>query len=408
MHNPFDIVKIRADFPILHTTIKNKPLIYLDNAASCQKPAVVIEAIKDFYLAHYSNVHRGSYTLSEQATDWFEESRRKVQRFIGATLPEEIVFTHGTTEAINLVAHSYLRARLQAGDEILLSHMEHHANIIPWKALCDETGARLVIVPLTSTGELNLSELLNLLNSKTRLVAITHLSNVLGVLNPLKLIIEQAHQYDVPVLVDGAQAVSHMRVDMQALDCDFYTFSGHKLYGPNSIGVLYGKMKYLESMRPWQGGGGMINRVRFEHIDFREPPYRFEAGTPPIAEAIGLGATLDYLNQLDWEALMQHEKTLFTCLEQGLSTIPQVKCLSTAPNRMSIISFVIEGIHAHDVATVLNEEGIAVRAGHHCAMPLMDALQVPAATRISLGMYNTLEEVNAVIMGIPKVLHLLK
>jgi cysteine desulfurase/selenocysteine lyase len=404
---PVDTAKLRTDFPILQTTVKGKPLIYLDNAASTQKPRVVIDTMQRFYLYHYSNVHRGSYVLSEEATELFEQARCKLQRFIHAERSEEIVFTRGATESINLVAQSYLRPRLKAKDEILISQMEHHANIVPWQQLCEQTGACLKVIPMHVDGSLNLAAMDALLSQRTRLVAVTHLSNVLGTLNPISQIIEKAHQYDIPVLVDGAQAVAHLPIDVIALDCDFYVFSGHKMYGPNGIGILYAKMAYLAAMPPWQGGGGMIRHVSFEHTEYREPPHRFEAGTPAIAEAIGLGATVDYLQSLDWDALIVYEGRLLEYVIACLETIPAVRIIGATPHRIAVLSLVMDRVHAHDIATVLSEEGIAVRAGHHCAMPLMEFLGVPATIRVALGLYNSYEEIDTLVKGLKRAQTLL-
>lgn len=405
--SPFKVQSIREDFPIFSQRIKEKPLIYLDNAASTQKPNTVIDTLQNFYSYEYSNVHRGVYTLSEKATDLFENSRKKVQHFINAKQVEEIVFTKGGTEAINLVAQSYLQPRLSKDDEIVISYMEHHANIVPWKRICEQTGAKLKVIPITPTGELSLETISNLLTPRTRLLAIIHLSNVLGTLNPIEELIRLAHHKNIPVLIDGAQAVAHLPVDVQQLDCDFYTFSGHKIYGPNGIGVLYGKMNHLESMPPWQGGGGMITRVSFDKIDYQEPPHRFEAGTPPIAEAIGLGAAIDYLNQLDWAAIMEHEEKVLQYALQQLKTISKLQFIGNPTNRIAVISFVLADIHGHDIATVLNEEGIAVRAGHHCAMPLMNYFKIAATTRLSLSIYNTEEEIDSLKQALIKVQKLL-
>lgn len=405
--SPFKVQSIREDFPIFSQRIKEKPLIYLDNAASTQKPNTVIDTLQNFYRYEYSNVHRGVYTLSEKATDLFENSRKKVQHFINAKQAEEIVFTKGGTEAINLVAQSYLQPRLSEDDEIVISYMEHHANIVPWKRICEQTGAKLKVIPITPTGELSLETISNLLSPRTRLLAIIHLSNVLGTLNPIEELIRLAHHKNIPVLIDGAQAVAHLPVDVQQLDCDFYTFSGHKIYGPNGIGVLYGKMHHLESMPPWQGGGGMITRVSFDKIDYQGPPHRFEAGTPPIAEAIGLGAAIDYLNQLDWAAIMEHEEKVLQYALQQLKTISKLQFIGNPTNRIAVISFVLADIHGHDIATVLNEEGIAVRAGHHCAMPLMNYFKIAATTRLSLSIYNTEEEIDSLTQALIKVQKLL-
>lgn len=407
-NSTFNIQNLRSDFPLLNDKVAGKKLAYLDNAASTQKPKVMIDQMNQFYLHQYSNVHRGIYTLSEEATALFEQTREKIQYFIHAQQLEEIVFTSGTTQAINLIAHSYLMPLLKPEDEILISHMEHHANIVPWHQLCMRTGAKLRVIPITTAGELDLSNIHKLIHSKTRLIAVTHVSNVLGTVNPVQELIALAHAQGIPVLLDGAQAVTHFPIDVQFLDCDFYTFSSHKMYGPTGIGVLYAKMKYLEKMPPWQGGGGMIERVSFTQVDYRDPPHRFEAGTPAIAEAIGLGATIDYLNGLDWTLVQQHEEQLLDFATQALSTIPNLELIGTAAQKIAVISFIIKDIHSHDIATILNTEGIAVRAGHHCAMPLMEYFNIPATTRISLACYNTQEDIETLINGLHKVRDLFK
>jgi cysteine desulfurase/selenocysteine lyase len=404
---PFNPYSVRKNFPIFNKPIKGIPLIYLDSAASTQKPYQVIQALQDFYSYGYSNVHRGIYTLSEQATDLFEQARKKIQQFIHAEKLEEVIFTRGATEAINLVAHSYVQPRIKPGDTIVISHMEHHANIVPWHRICAQTGAELKVIPINSEGELVLEAADDLLTERTRLLAITHLSNVLGTLNPVQALIKLAHERGIPVLLDGAQAIAHFPIDVQQLDCDFYVFSGHKMYGPSGIGVLYGKIHHLQDMPPWQTGGGMINRVSFEHIDYQEPPHRFEAGTPAIAEAIGLGATIDYLSALSLSDMMAHEQDVFQYAHHRLKEISHLRLIGTAQEKQAVISFILSDIHAHDIATILNEEGIAVRAGHHCAMPLMNYFQIPATTRVSLGHYNTRADIDRLIDGLLKVRKLL-
>ncbi len=396
------VEKQRLDFPFLKTTPQDKPLIYFDNAASTQKPISVIHTLKDFYCTQYSNVHRGTYELSERATYLFEKVRQKVQTFINAKYQEEIVFTRGTTEAINLVANSYGKSQIKANDEIVISYMEHHSNILPWQQLCQETGALLKIIPVNALGELCLETAQKLLSKKTKLMAITHLSNVLGTVNPVKPFIAFAHENNVPVLLDGAQAIAHLKVDVQSLDCDFYTFSGHKMYGPTGIGILYGKKKHLDNMPPWQVGGGMIEAVNFEKTTYQAPPYRFEAGTPAIAEAIGLGAALDYLMTIDLSTLLQLEDEVTQYARKRLKELSFVKVLGSPQQHKAVLSFTVENLHAHDVATLLAAQGIATRAGHHCNMPLMDALNIPAVTRVSFALYNTKQEVDLFIQALKK------
>lgn len=403
----FDVQKIREDFPILKQKIRGKPLVYLDNAATSQKPRLVIEAEQRFYLQLCSNVHRGVHYLSESATQEYESVRVKVQRFLNAAEAREIVFVRGTTEAINLVANTYGRKFLQAGDEIIISAMEHHSNIVPWQMLCEEKGAKLRVAPINDRGEIIFEEFEKLLNPRTRFVSVVHVSNVLGTINPVKKIIEAAHRWNVPVLLDGAQAAAHLKVDVQALDCDFYTLSGHKLYAPTGIGALYGKAKLLEAMPPYQGGGDMISSVTFEKTLYNAIPMKFEAGTPNIAGTIGLGAAIDYLNQTGFEKLGTYEHELLAYAMEKIGEIPGVRLIGTAREKASAVSFVVEGIHPHDVGTVLDEEGIAVRTGHHCAQPLMERFGVPATARASLAFYNTREEIDALVAGIRKAKELL-
>ncbi|WP_342146724.1 cysteine desulfurase [Rickettsiella endosymbiont of Aleochara curtula] len=412
----FDVKKIRADFPILQQKIKGKPLVYLDNAASTQKPNSVIKRLDYFYRHENSNVHRGIHTLSELATEEFEKSREKVQQFIHAKSFAEIIFVRGTTEAINLVAQTYGLSQIQADDEIIISHMEHHANIVPWQILCAQTGAKLKVIPINDAGELILEEYQRLLNPKTKLVAICHISNTLGTINPIKQIIEWAHANspETKVLIDGAQAVAHQKVDVQALDCDFYTFSGHKLFAPTGIGVLYGKQDLLSAMPPYQGGGSMITEVQLEKSYYREPPYKFEAGTPHIAGAIGLGAAIDYLNQLDFEAVHQHEQQLLDYATAGIKTIAGLHLIGTAKQKTAILNFTISDsrgmrIHGHDISDVLNTEvGVAVRAGQHCTMPLMQRFNVDSTVRASLALYNNKEDIDALISGLQTLKQLFK
>ena len=404
----FDVKKIRADFPILQQKIKGKPLVYLDNAASTQKPYAVIERLDHYYRYENSNVHRGIHTLSELATEAFELSREKIQQFIHAKSFAEIIFVRGTTEAINLVAQTYGISQIKAGDEIIISHMEHHANIVPWQILCSQTDAKLRIIPINDSGELVLEEYYRLLNPKTKLVAICHISNTLGTINPIKKIIECAHANspETKVLIDGAQAVAHQKVDVQALDCDFYTFSGHKLFAPTGIGVLYGKQELLATLPPYQGGGSMITEVHLEKSHFREPPYKFEAGTPHIAGAIGLGAAIDYLNQFNFDEIKQHEQQLLDYANKKLQTIEGLNLIGTAKEKAAILNFTVSDsrgihIHGHDISDVLNTEaGVAVRAGQHCTMPLMQRFKVDSTVRASLAFYNNKEDIDALINGL--------
>ncbi|GBC81259.1 Cysteine desulfurase SufS [bacterium HR10] len=400
---PFDVGRVREDFPALHQRVQGKPLIYLDNAATTQKPRPVLEALRRFYEQDCSNVHRGVHTLSQRATEAYERARETVRRFLNARSEEEIIFVRGTTEAINLVAHSFGRARVRAGDEILISAMEHHSNIVPWQILCEETGARLRVAPINDDGELILDEFERLLTARTRLVAITHLSNALGTIPPVREIIQLAHARGIPVLLDGAQAVAHLKVDVQELDCDFYAFSGHKLYGPTGIGVLYGKAEWLEAMPPYQGGGDMISSVTFEKTTYNRLPYKFEAGTPHIAGAIGLGAAIEYVTTLGLDAIAAHERDLLIYATEALSGIPGLRLIGTAREKASILSFTLEGIHPHDIGTILDHEGIAIRAGHHCAQPVMERFGVPATARVSFALYNTREEVDALVAALQKV-----
>jgi cysteine desulfurase/selenocysteine lyase len=387
--------RVRAEFPILTRTIHGKPLVYFDNAATTQKPRAVLDTLARYYETQNANVHRGVHQLSELATEAYEAARVKVQKFLGANCLREIIFTRGTTEAINLVASSYGRGHLQAGDEIIVSAMEHHSNIVPWQLVCQERGAKLRVVPITDAGELRLDELEKLFSSRTKLVAVVHVSNTLGTINPVRTIIEMAHRRGVPVLVDGAQAVPHLRVDVQSLDCDFYTFSGHKLYGPTGIGVLYGKARHLELMPPYQGGGAMIRGVSFEKTTYNELPYKFEAGTPDIAGAIGLGAAVDYVQRLGLENIAAHEHSLLRFATECLADIPGVRIIGTAADKAAALSFVVDEppMSGLDVATRLDLEGIAVRTGHHCCMPLMERYGIPGTVRASFAVYNAIEEV---------------
>ncbi len=399
----FDVQKIREDFPILKQTVHGKPLVYLDNAATAQTPQTVIDAIDRFYLAQCANIHRGIHLLSERSTAEYEETRVKAQRFIGAAEDREIIFVKGTTEGINLVANSYGRKHVGAGDEILITAMEHHSNIVPWQMLCEEKGAVLRVAPINDAGEIVIEEFEKLLNRRTRLVSVSHVSNALGTVNPVERMIELAHGKGVPVMIDGAQAAPHLKINVQKLDCDFYAFSGHKLYGPTGIGILYGKASLLEAMPPYQGGGDMIRTVSFEKTTYNALPYKFEAGTPNIAGTIGLGAAIDYLNQLGLEQAAAYEHELLAYATKKVSQLPGMRIIGTAREKASVLSFVIDGVHPHDAGTILDQQGIAVRAGHHCAMPVMERFGIPATTRASFAFYNTFEEVDALVSGIEKV-----
>ncbi len=398
-----DLTEIRQDFPILHQQINGHPLVYLDNAASSQKPTQVIDAVANYYRQDNANVHRGVHRLSQRATDAYEGARDKVRGFVNAQSDKEIIFVRGATEAVNLVAQSFVRPLLHAGDEILISHMEHHANIVPWQMLCEQTGAKLNVIPMTLTGELDLSTLDELLTSKTKIMAIGHVSNALGTINPIKDMIAQAHAKNIPVLVDGAQAVPHMVVDVQDLDCDFYVFSGHKMFAPTGIGALYGKQALLEAMAPWQGGGDMILSVSFAHTEYNELPYKFEAGTPNISGAIGLGAAIDYMNSLGIENLAAHEHALLVAATEKVSALSGVRIIGTAAQKASVLSFMIDGVHPHDVGTIFDQQGLAIRTGHHCAQPVMQFFGIPATARASFAFYNTFDEIDALVGGIKKV-----
>ncbi len=399
----FDVRKIRQDFPILREKIHGKPLVYLDNAASTQKPQIVIDALHEYYEHNNANVHRGVHTLSERATQQYEDARHKAQHFLGARDAKEIIFVRGTTEAINLVAASFGRQHVAAGDDVLITAMEHHSNIVPWQILCEERDAKLRVAPINDDGELLLDEFEKHLTPRTRIVSVVHISNTLGTINPVKKIVEMAHRRKIPVLLDGAQAAPHVRIDVQDLDCDFYAFSGHKLYAPTGIGVLYGKADLLEAMPPYQGGGDMISSVTFAKTTYNTIPYKFEAGTPNIAGTIGLGAALDYLDALDIDAIHAHEQDLLHYATEKLRAIEGVRLIGTAKERSGAVSFVLDGVHPHDIGTVLDQEGIAIRTGHHCTQPLMDRFGVPATARAALAFYNTREDIDALIRGIGKV-----
>ena len=400
------ISAIRNHFPVLKQTVHGKPLIYFDNAATALKPLPVIEAIQRYYSTESANVHRGIYYLSEKATAEYEGARGRVQKFLNASSVDEIVFVRGTTEAINLVASSYVRPMVHQGDEIIVSTIEHHSNIVPWQIVCNDTGAKLRIIPVNDAGELLLDEYEKLLNEKTKFVSIGHVSNAIGTVNPIKEMIEMAHRKEVSVLIDGAQAAPHFTVDLKDLDCDFYAFSGHKLYGPTGIGVLYGKSKLLEKMPPYHGGGEMISSVTFEKTTYKKPPHKFEAGTPSIAGTIGLAAAIDYITQIGLKEIEAYETNLLAYATNKISKVKGLKIIGNAQSKASIVSFVIDGIHPHDIGTILDQEGIAIRAGHHCAMPAMQRFGVPATARASFAFFNTKEEVDFLIQSLEKVIQL--
>jgi cysteine desulfurase/selenocysteine lyase len=400
---PLEVERLRHDFPALLQKLESRPLVYLDNAATTQKPRSVIEALRHYYHCDNANIHRGVHQLSVRATEAYEQARQTVAQFLGAPHAAEIVFVRGTTEAINLVAHSFACPRLRRGDEIVVSHLEHHSNIVPWQLVCEQTGARLRVVPIDDRGELLLGEYERLLGPRVRLVAISHVSNALGTINPLRRIIQMAHAAGVPVLVDGAQAVPHLPVDVHDLDCDFYAFSGHKVFGPTGIGVLYGKAERLADMPPWQGGGDMIKSVTLERTTYADPPHRFEAGTPNIAGAIGLGAALDYVTDVGLPPILAYEQELLGYATRALGEIPGLRLIGTAAEKACVLSFVLDGVHPHDAGTILDQEGIAVRTGHHCAQPVMDRFGVPGTVRASLAFYNTPAEIDALAAGLRKV-----
>jgi cysteine desulfurase / selenocysteine lyase len=399
----FDLGRVRADFPILEQRVHGMPLVYLDNAATSQKPRVVIEAISRYYEETNSNVHRGVHYLSEQATNEYEGVRKTAQEFLNAADWKEIIFVRGTTEGINLVAQSYGRAYVNAGDEVLITAMEHHSNIVPWQILCSERGATLRAVPINDAGELDMDAFSRLLGPKTKLVAVTHVSNALGTINPVRRMVEMAHSWNVPVLIDGAQAVPHLKADVQALGCDFYTFSGHKVYGPTGIGILYGKGALLEKMPPYQGGGDMIMSVTLEKTVYNRLPYKFEAGTPDIAGVIGLGAALEYVSSLGIENVGAHETAVLAYATSAVSAIPGLRVIGTAKEKAGVLSFTLGNIHPHDIGTILDQEGIAIRTGHHCSQPVMQHFGVEATARASFALYNTKEEVDRLVRGIERV-----
>ena len=405
---PFDVLRVRRDFPILDQRVFGKPLVYLDNAATAQKPRAVLDALELYYTQDNANIHRGLHQLSERATAAYEETRSKVRRFLNAERDAEIIFVRGTTEAINLVAQACGRTRVGAGDEVLITAMEHHSNIVPWQMLCEEKGARLRVAPVGDDGALLLGEFEKLLGPRTRLVALAHVSNALGTINPVKRLVEMSHRHGALVLVDGAQAAPHLAIDVRDLDADFYALSGHKLFGPTGIGVLYGKERLLEEMPPWQGGGDMIASVTFEKTIYNRLPHKFEAGTPHIAGVIGLGAALDYLASIDAAGCRAHEDDVLAHATRTLAALPRVRLVGTAPEKTGVLSFVIDGVHPHDIGTILDRDGIAIRAGHHCAQPLMDRYGVPATARASFALYNTREEADVLAAGVRRVLEVFR
>jgi cysteine desulfurase / selenocysteine lyase len=392
-----DVAAIRSEFPVLAQQVHGKPLCYLDNAASSQRPQCVIDSVSHYYETTHANVHRGVHTLSQQATDLFEGARQKLRGFINARSTREIVFVRGTTEAINLVAQSYARPRLQPGDEIVISWLEHHANIVPWQMVCEQTGALLRVIPMTRSGEVDFDAFRSMLTDRTRLLALAHVSNALGTIVPVQRFIAEARQRGIPVLLDGAQAAPHLAVDVQSLDCDFYCFSGHKMCGPTGIGVLYGRESLLEAMPPWQGGGDMILAVSFERTVYNELPYKFEAGTPHIAGAIGLAVAVDYLQRLGLDRIAAAEHELLEYATARLASLPGLEIVGTAPHKAAVVSFTLRGIHPHDLGTILDSEGVAIRTGHHCAMPVMDFYGLPATARASFAFYNTRAEVDRLV-----------
>ena len=398
-----DVREIREMFPLLAGTVGGKPLAYLDNAATTQKPRVVLDTLSRYYAAENANIHRGVYQLSQNATQAYEGARGKVAAFLNAAEPAEIIFTRNATEGINLVAQTFGRWQVGEGDDVVISTMEHHSNIVPWQMLCDEKGARLRVVPITDAGELMLDELASLLGPRTKLVSIVHMSNSLGTINPVRQVVELAHAQGIPVLIDGAQAAYHRAVDVQAIGCDFYVVTGHKLYGPTGIGALYGQRRWLEAMPPYQGGGDMISSVTFERTTYNKVPHKFEAGTPHIAGAIGLGAAVDFIRSVGFEAIAGHERRLLDYATDRLSAVPGLRLIGTAREKVSILSFILDGVHAHDIGTIVDTEGVAIRTGHHCTQPVMARFNVPATARASLAMYNTVEEIDQLVTALTKV-----
>lgn len=399
----YDVKRIREDFPILKKKVHDKNLVYLDNAATTQKPTYVINKVNKYYTTMNANIHRGVHALSQEATEAFESARIQIKQFINALGKNQVIFTRGTTEAINLVASSYGRTYIKEGDEIIISHMEHHSNIVPWQLLCKEKNAKLSVIPINNDGELIYEEFEKMVSEKTKFISIVYVSNSLGTINPIKDMIRYAHQFNIPVLVDAAQAVNHLKVDVLDLDCDFLAFSGHKIYGPTGTGVLYGKVELLEAMPPYQGGGDMISKVTFEETTFNELPHKFEAGTPDIAGAIGLGAAIEYVNKIGIENIKAHEHNLLEYATKQITDVPGLRIIGTAKEKTSVLSFVLENIHPHDIGTFLDFEGVAIRTGHHCTQPLMQRYGIPATSRASFAMYNTKEEVDVLVTGLKKI-----
>lgn len=404
----YDIERIRADFPILGEKVYGKPLVYFDSAASAQKPRVVLDAIQNVYEKHYANIHRGVYKFSELSTAVHDNARETIRKFINAERESEVIFLRNATEGVNLVAQTFGRTRVSAGDEILISTMEHHANIVPWQMLCEQTGATLRVVPITDEGELDMDAFATMLTERVKLVAMVHVSNTLGTINPIEDIIRQAHAQGIPVLVDGAQSVPHFGVDVRALDCDFLVFSGHKTYGPSGVGVLYGKQKHLEAMPPYMGGGDMIDTVTFEKTTYNVPPYKFEAGTPDIAGAVGLGKSLEYMDGIGLENTAAHEHRLLEYATERIQEIKGVRIIGTAKKKAAVISFAVKDIHPHDLGTIVDREGVAIRTGHHCTQPLMQRFGVPATARASFAMYNTIDEIDHFMMALQKAIKLFR
>ncbi len=402
--NKYYVNRIREDFPILRKKVHGKNLVYLDNAATTQKPNFVIDRVNKYYTTMNANIHRGVHALSQEATEAFEGARIQIKQFINALGKNQIIFTRGTTEAINLVANSYGRANVKEGDEIIISHMEHHSNIVPWQMLCNEKNAKLKIIPINDDGELIYDEFEKLVNERTKFISIVYVSNSLGTINPVKKIIDFAHQFKIPVLVDAAQAVNHIKVDVQELNCDFLAFSGHKIYGPTGIGALYGKVELLEAMPPYMGGGDMISKVTFEETTYNELPHKFEAGTPDIAGAIGLGAAIEYVNKIGIENIKEHERNLLEYATEKVEQVPGLKIIGKAKDKTSVLSFVLENIHPHDIGTFLDFEGVAIRTGHHCTQPVMQRFKIPATSRASFAMYNTKEEIDVLVKGLKKII----
>ena len=404
----FDAAKYRKDFPVLQELVYGKPLVYLDNAATTQKPQAVIDRVNQYYARENANIHRGVFCLSEKATLSYESARHKIQKFIHAASDKEIIFTSGTTESINLVAYSFGQKYIKAGDEILISHLEHHSNIVPWQMLCQRTGAQLRVAPINDRGEILLEDMLSMMNPKTKLVSVGHVSNALGTINPIKKIIQAAHAKKIPVLIDGAQAVSHVPVDVQDLDCDFYAFSGHKMFGPTGVGVLYGKATWLEAMPPFLGGGDMIRTVAFDKTTYNDLPYKFEAGTPDIVGVIGWGAAIDYLQSVGMDRIQAYEHELLQYATEQLAAIPGLRIVGTAKEKAAVVSFVLGTAHAHDIGTILDRDGVAIRAGHHCAMPVMERFGLAATARASFAFYNTKQDVDVLVRALHRVMEVFK